>query len=84
LKHFGASRTKERPIRQSPGLLRYSTVCDGWRAGTTQLGNSSPKQLVRTDLMAKRGRCVEPVEREYLVGRPRLGVSNMHPYVKED
>jgi hypothetical protein len=48
------------------------------------LGNSSPKQLVRTDLMAKRDRCVEPVEREYLVGRPRLGVSNMHPYVKED
>lgn len=33
----------------------------------------------------RRGLCVEPVEREYLgAGRILLGVSDMHPYVKQD
>ena len=32
-----------------------------------------------------RGRCVEPVERTFfLFGKPRLGVSDMHPYVKKE
>jgi hypothetical protein len=32
----------------------------------------------------EKGNCVESVERSYLFGRPRLGVSDMHPYVKRE
>ena len=39
----------------------------------------------RLEETPRRGTCVEPVDREYLLaGRLLLGVSDMHPYVKQE